>query len=108
MSDKIIHAVIKLGSKQYLVKAGDKIVAEKISGNAGDTFKIAEVLLITDGENTEIGAPFVEKASVELKLESQAKAEKIRVAKFRAKSRYRKVTGHRQQITNLLVTAINK
>ncbi len=107
MEDKNIYAVIELGGKQYLVKQGDKITAEKIDTKVGDTLKVNEVLLVHDGKTTKIGQPYVEKVSVDLTLDSVGRGEKIRVAKFKAKSRYRKVLGHRQSESYLTVKAIN-
>ena len=107
MEDKNIYAVIELGGKQFLVKKGDKITAEKIETKVGDSLKITKVLLTHDGKETKIGQPYVEKASVELVLDSVGRGEKIRVAKFKAKSRYRKVLGHRQSESYLTVKAIN-
>ncbi len=107
MEDKNIYAVIELGGKQFLVKQGDKITAEKIETKIGDTLKVNEVLLTHDGKETKIGQPYVEKASVDLVMESIGKGDKIRVAKFKAKSRYRKVMGHRQSQSYLTVKAIN-
>jgi large subunit ribosomal protein L21 len=107
MEDKNIYAVIELGGKQFLVKQGDKITAEKIETKVGEALKVTEVLLTYDGKKTQIGQPYVEKASVELVLDSVGRGEKIRVAKFKAKSRYRKVLGHRQSESYLTVKAIN-
>ena len=107
MEDKNIYAVIELGGKQYLVKQGDKITAEKIDTKVGDTLNVKEVLLVHDGKDTKIGQPYLEKVSVDLVLESAGRGEKIRVAKFKAKSRYRKVMGHRQAESYLTVKAIN-
>ncbi|MBI1872244.1 50S ribosomal protein L21, partial [Candidatus Collierbacteria bacterium] len=59
-------AVIQLGAKQYLVKVGDKIEAEKVSAKEGENLVIKEVLLVTVGDETTVGSPYVEKASVEL------------------------------------------
>jgi large subunit ribosomal protein L21 len=107
MEDKNIYAVIELGGKQFLVKQGDKITAEKIETKVGDTLKVSEVLLVHDGKETKIGQPYVEKVSVDLVLDSVGRGEKIRVAKFKAKARYRKVLGHRQALSFLTVKAIN-
>ena len=70
-------AVIELSGKQYLVKEGDKIEAEKLDVKEGDNFTINEVLLVHDGAATKVGTPYVEAASVELKLEKEAKVIKI-------------------------------
>ncbi len=106
MADKITYAVIQLGAKQYLVKEGDKVVAEKIDVKDGETLKVKEVLLSFDGEKTQIGEPFLEKAVVELVSEGIIKGEKLRIAKFKNKSRYRRVTGHRQLESHFTVKAI--
>ena len=107
MEDKNIYAVIEIGAKQFLVKQGDKITADKVSVKSGETLKVKEVLLVHDGKDTKIGQPYLENVSVDLALESVGKGEKIRVAKFKAKSRYRKVIGHRQAESYLTVKAIN-
>lgn len=107
MTDKNIHAVIQLGSKQYLVKVGDKVVAEKTAVSEDKTLKVTDVLLTHDGEKTQIGTPFLEKVNVVLNYEGDKKAEKVRVAKFKAKSRYRRVAGHRQTESHFTVQSIN-
>ncbi|KKT35639.1 MAG: 50S ribosomal protein L21 [Candidatus Collierbacteria bacterium GW2011_GWC1_45_47] len=107
MTNKQLHAVIQLGSKQYLVKVGDKIVSEKIELKEGEKLNVKDVLLTHDGEKTQVGAPFVEGASVDLDFEGTDKGVKIRVAKFKAKSRYRRVMGHRQFESHFTVKAIN-
>lgn len=101
-------AVIALGGKQFVVKEGDKIVSEKVDGKDGDTVKVDEVLLVNDGGQTKVGTPFVEGASVSLKLDRTAKGEKVEIRKFKAKSRYRRSTGHRQLSSHLTVTGISQ
>ena len=107
MADKNIHAVIQLGSKQFLIKIGDKIIAEKTVVPEDKVLKVAEVLLTHDGEKTQIGTPFLDKVPIELAYEGDKKAEKIRVAKFKAKSRYRRVNGHRQTESHFTVKSID-
>jgi large subunit ribosomal protein L21 len=107
MADKIIYAVIQVGAKQYLVKEGDKLVAEKILVPEDKNLKITEVLLTSDGSDTKIGTPFLDKVSVDLSYEGDKRGLKIRVAKFKAKSRYRRVQGHRQTESHFVVKSIN-
>ena len=107
MEDKTLHAVILMGSKQYLVKVGDKIVTEKVDLKEGETLTVKEVLLTHNGDKTEIGEPYLKDASVELIYGGTGKADKIRVAKFKAKSRYRRVLGHRQAESYFTVKSIN-
>lgn len=107
MADKIIHAVIQLGAKQFLVKQGDKIVAEKTIVPENGVLNVSEVLLTHDGVTTQIGTPFLENTKVELSYEGDKRGLKIRVAKFKAKSRYRRVQGHRQTESHFVVKSIS-
>jgi len=98
-------AVIKTGGKQYKVQVGDKIKIERITDKeykAGDTIKFDEVLLV----DNEIGTPTVNK-SVEGKFVEEIKGDKVRIQKFKAKSNYDKVTGHRQRYFVVEITKIS-
>lgn len=107
MTDKLLYAVIQLGAKQHLLKEGDHFVTEKIDLKDGEALTVKEVLLSYDGKKTTIGQPYVKNASVDLVMDEIKKDEKILVAKFKAKSRYRKVMGHRQLGSHFTVKAIN-
>jgi len=103
-----LFAVIQIGPRQYLVKQGDKLVIDKLDLQPGKTLTVKEVLLLTDGDKTTIGQPHVKDASVDLKLEKTDKGDKLRVARYRAKSRYRRVVGFRPMLSSLTVTAIKQ
>ncbi len=100
-----MFAIIETGGKQYLVKNGDKIQVEKLAANAGDAIKFEKVLLTSDGTSVNVGKPFVS-TPVEGKVLKQAKGEKVRVFKYKAKSKYRKTQGHRQNYTEVEITKI--
>ena len=103
-----MHAVIKTGGKQYIVKPGDIIDIEKISGEPGEEVNFEEVLLVSaDGEDVKVGSPLVESARVEGKIVRQKKGEKIIVFKFKRRKGYRKKAGHRQNLTSVEITGIS-
>ena len=102
-----MQAVIRTGGKQYIVKPGDVIDIEKISGEAGDTVNFEEVLLVTNDDSTQIGKPIVDNAKVEGKILSQKKGDKIIVFKFKRRKGYRRKAGHRQKLTSVEITGIN-
>ena len=102
-----MQAVIRTGGKQYIVKPGDVIDIEKISGEAGDTVNFDEVLLVTNDDSTQIGKPLVDNAKVEGKILSQKKGDKIIVFKFKRRKGYRRKAGHRQKLTSVEITGIN-
>ena len=101
------YAVIQLLGKQHKVSEGDTIVVDRVTTTEeGKTFDITDVLLVVDGKEVKIGQPIVAKAKVTFEVKEHNRADKIRVAKFKAKSKYRKVHGHRQHETALLVKKI--
>ena len=101
------YAVIQLQGKQYRVSEGDEFVVDRLTQAEGDKFTITDVLLLVDGDKKEIGQPTVKDAKVKCEVLANNKGEKIRVAKFKAKSRYRKVQGHRQLQSVIKVVSIN-
>lgn len=100
-----MFAIIQTGGKQYLVKKGDKIQIEKVVGEAGSTIKFDQVLLTSSGTDVTVGKPFVTSA-VEGKVVQQGRGDKVRVFKYRAKSKYRRTQGHRQHFTEVEITKI--
>lgn len=100
-------AVIKTGGKQYLIKKGDKIKVEKLIGEPGDKIEIKDVLLRSDDKasKVEIGSPVL-KSPVGVKILQQGRLKKIKVVKYKSKTRYKKVQGHRQRFTELEITKV--
>ncbi len=99
------YAVIQLLGKQYLVEAGDTLTLPHME-NAPEEVVVSDVLLTVDGDKVGVGTPLVKSATVTLKVVSEQKGDKIRVAKFKAKSRYRRVYGHRQLETTVEVKSL--
>jgi len=97
-----MFAVVRTGGKQYRVAPGDKIVIEKIAGEAGDTIQLGDVLLA--GEGAELRS--TDGLVVAAEIIAQAKAEKVIVFKKRRRHNYRRKKGHRQQHTILRIVAI--
>ncbi|HSW89714.1 MAG TPA: 50S ribosomal protein L21 [Patescibacteria group bacterium] len=100
------YAVIAINGKQHVVSEGEKLTIDRLPQDVGEKLTIKDVLLVVDGEKRQIGTPLVEDAKVEAKLISDEKGDKIRVAVFKAKSRFRKVHGHRQSLSTIEITAI--
>lgn len=98
-------AVIKTGGKQYKVSEGETVAIEKLEGK-DDKVTFEQVLLI-DGEKLQIGLPFVEKAKVTGKILENFRGPKIRVVKFKPKAKYTRTTGHRQNLTKVLIEKIS-
>src|SRR3954463_15959521 len=97
-----MFAVVRTGGKQYRVAPGDKIVVERLDGNAGDKITLGEVLLAGEGSDLKSTAGL----TVAAEIVAQAKADKVTVFKKRRRHNYRRKKGHRQQHTILKIVAI--
>ena len=97
-----MFAIVRTGGKQYRVAAGDKIVVEKLAGEAGDTVTLDDVLLAGDGGELRS----TDGLTVAAEIVAQAKGDKVTVFKKRRRHNYRRKKGHRQQHTILRIVAI--
>ncbi len=97
-----MFAIVRTGGKQYRVAAGDKIVVEKLAGEAGDKVTLDDVLLAGDGGDLKS----TDGLTVSAEIIAQAKGDKVVVFKKRRRHNYRRKRGHRQQHTILRITAI--
>jgi large subunit ribosomal protein L21 len=97
-----MFAIVRTGGKQYRVAPGDKIVVEKLAGEAGDSIDLTDILLAGEGSNLLSTAGLI----VGAEIVAQAKADKVTVFKKRRRHNYRRKAGHRQQLTILKILSI--
>lgn len=100
------QAVIETGGKQYLVSPNDKVIIEKLDAEAGSTVTFDKVLMVAGPDSVNVGKPYITGAKVVAKVLAQGRGEKLTVFKYRAKSRYRRKTGHRQSETTVQIESI--
>lgn len=99
-----MNAVIKVGGKQYYVTEGSEIFVEKLEANAGDSIEFNQVLML----DSKVGSPYLTGATVSGEVIKNGKQRKIRVYKYKNKSRSnRKTQGHRQPYTKIKITKIS-
>lgn len=100
-----MYAVIETGGKQYLINKGDTIDVELLAAKDNVTFD--NILLIADGENVKIGAPYVAGARVSARVLGNNKDDKVTTFKFRHKVNYHRTIGHRQNYTRIQIEEIS-
>ena len=102
-----MYAVVETGGKQYRVSVGQTIDVELLPVEAGGDIELDRVLMV-GGEGTDIrvGTPVVEGARVVATVAEHHRGEKLIIFKMRAKKRYRRKTGHRQELTRLTIKDI--
>lgn len=99
-----MYAVIDINGRQYRVSEKEEILIDKIPAKTISP----KVLLVADGEKVAVGKPEVKEAKVKIKvLKEKEMGEKVRVLKYKAKSRYRRHIGARPQLTRILIEKIS-
>lgn len=101
-----MYAVMKTGGKQYRVEPNDKLRVDKLAGEPGATVNIKEVLMVGEGDKTQVGAPMLDGASVKLEVLEQTRNDKIVVFKKKRRQNYRRKAGHKQEMTVVRVAEI--
>lgn len=101
-----MYAIIETGGKQVKVTEGQEIQIEKLAGDTNDTITFDKVLFV-GGDSVQVGAPYVEGATVTAKVSKQGRDKKITVFKYKPKKNYSRKQGHRQPFTKLVIDKIN-
>lgn len=101
-----MYAVIATGGKQYRVSEGTVVRVEKLDADAGATVEFNQVLLIGEGADVSVGAPYVTGARVTATVQAHGKSDKVQITKFRRRKHYLRQKGHRQPYTEVKVTGI--
>ena len=101
-----MFAVIKTGGKQYRVAANDVLTIEKLEAEAGAVIEFNEVLVVGEGADAKIGAPFVKGATVKAEVVEQNRGKKVLSFKKRRRQNSKRIRGHRQHHTVVRITDI--
>lgn len=101
-----MYAVIFSGGKQYRVKEGQSVRLEKLDVTAGDSIEFDKVLMVADGDNIKVGAPYLSGITVKAEVLRQGRGDKIFIIKMKRRKHYMRRTGHRQDFTEVKITGI--
>ena len=102
-----MYAVFKTVGKQDKATTGDVLKVEKIEAEKGATLELDQVLMVGEGEDVKIGAPYLEGGKVTVTVLDHGRRDKINVIKFKRRKNYRKQMGHRQYFTQIEITGID-
>ena len=101
-----MYAVVKTGGKQYKVAKDDKIIVDRLEAEAGAQLRLDEVLMIANGDNVTLGAPLVKDAAVGATVLRHTRGDKIMVFRRKRRKNFRRMRGHRQDLTLIQITDI--
>ncbi|RUO80364.1 50S ribosomal protein L21 [Idiomarina tyrosinivorans] len=102
-----MYAVFQSGGKQHRVSEGQIVRLEKLEAATGDVVEFDQVLMVSNGDSANIGAPFVDGGKVTAEVVNHGRADKVKIVKFRRRKHSRKQQGHRQWFTEVKITGIN-
>ena len=101
-----MFAVMETGGKQYRIASGEQLRVEKLSGEVGDVVTFDRVLLTSDGDQVNLGKPYLKDAKVVARISGHGRHKKIVVFKYKRRKGYRRKQGHRQNYTMVKVENI--
>ncbi|MBF0470428.1 MAG: 50S ribosomal protein L21 [Gammaproteobacteria bacterium] len=102
-----MYAVVKTGGKQYRVSEGQVLRVEKLDAEVGASLELSDVLMVADGSEIKVGAPYVEGGKVSATVKAHGRDDKVMIVKFRRRKHHMKRQGHRQYFTELEITGIS-
>jgi len=100
------YAIVSLGGRQFKVSENEVVVVDKLQAEKDSVYFFPHVLLYVEENSAMVGKPFLSDIEVKGRILEHAKKQKIRVATFKAKSRYRRVKGFRQEISKIKIESI--
>ncbi len=101
-----MYAIIDLNGKQYEVEEGRYVTVDRLPQQPGESVDVSKVLMVVDGKESKIGAPFVDGVQVKAKVIDHFRGKKLIVYKMRCKKGYRRKQGHRQDYTRLQIESL--
>lgn len=102
-----MYAIIKIGGRQYRAVEGQFIDVDRLPNEKGQTVTFENVLLVADGDKVTVGQPTVKGATVTATVEEQFRGEKLLVFKYRQRTSYRRMRGHRQYHSRIRINKIS-
>jgi large subunit ribosomal protein L21 len=102
-----MYAVFQSGGKQHRVTEGQTVRLEKLELEVGASVDFDNVLMIADGENINVGAPYIAGGKVTAEVVAHGRGDKVKIVKFKRRKHSRKQQGHRQWFTEVKITGIN-
>jgi large subunit ribosomal protein L21 len=102
-----MNAVVEIAGQQFEVEASQQLYVPKLQGEPGDTVTFDNVLTTTDGDNVNVGTPYLEGGNVEAKIIEHTRDKKVLVFHKKRRKGYQKLNGHRQHYTQIEITNIN-
>ena len=102
-----MYAVIEAGGKQHKVELGQVLEVDLMHEESGVNHAFETVMLYVDGDDVQIGQPYIENAKVVAEIVDEVKGEKVSILRFRRRKHSMRKIGHRQRYTQIIIKEFN-
>ncbi len=102
-----MYAIVEVAGQQFKIEKDKKVYVHRLEEQEGSSINIEKILLVDDGKKISIGEPIVKDAKVTAKVLAHLKDDKVLVFKKKRRKGYRKLNGHRQYLTQILIESIS-
>jgi large subunit ribosomal protein L21 len=102
-----MFAVVQVSGNQYQVAEGDVIKVQRLDSQAGKTISLDDVVLLVNGDDVQVGQPFLKNVKVSAKVIGDQKQKRVLAFKYRKRKDSARARGHRQTLTALSITKIS-
>ena len=103
-----MYAIVSIAGQQFKVEKGKKVFVHRLPGEIGDDVTFDKVLLISNDDKVNVGAPYLHDAVVLAQIVSHLRGDKVLVFKKKRRKTYQKLNGHRQNFTEILIEDISE
>jgi len=101
-----MYAIVEIAGQQFKVQKDRKVYVHRIAGEEGSSLSFDKVLLIDNDGSITVGAPAIDGAKVNARIEKHLKGDKVLIFKKKRRKGYQKLNGHRQYLTQITITEI--
>jgi large subunit ribosomal protein L21 len=105
-SETLVYAIVEASGQQFWLQPNRYLDIDRLEAEVGSVVSLDTVLLVNGSKGATLGQPYVQGATVELKVMAHRRGPKILVYKMRRKKKTRRKAGHRQELTRVMVTGI--
>ena len=101
-----MYVIVDIAGQQFKVEQGQEVFVHRLEGKEGDKLEFDKVLLVDNDGKVKVGKPIVKGAKIDAKIVNHLRADKIVVFKKKRRKGYQKSSGHRQDLTKVLIESI--
>jgi large subunit ribosomal protein L21 len=102
-----MEAIVRADGRQMRLVEGQEFEMNRVAGEPGDLVNL-DVLMLLDGDDVTVGTPIIEGAALQARIAQHGRGPKLRFMKYKSKVRYRRILGHHQPVTRLVVESITR